>query len=180
MPAAGMTACEIGVAIFVQAVAGPFPKLLHQANPQTCPVQARLANPVLAYVLAASPPLLLASTRSQQRRMAPWQGAAHAVSVAAAVTYARFAVFDVLQWQMGSRPAEVGPLAAAGGSDQTKAFCDLCVSLQACSWTGNHVNAACPLVKVLNEQHMPPSGPCPTWPGTEMLLLLLPLLWSLH
>lgn len=68
--------------------------------------EARLANPVLAYVLAASPPLLLASNRPQQRRMAPWQGAAHAVSIAAAVTYARFAVFDLLQWQIGSRPAE--------------------------------------------------------------------------
>ena len=84
---------------------GPFSSL-HQPNPR--PVQARLANPVLAYVLAASPPLLLASNRPQQRRMAPWQGAAHAVSIAAAVTYARFAVSDLLQWQIGSRPAEVG------------------------------------------------------------------------
>ena len=144
----------------------------HQPSPQPCLVQARLANPVLAYVLAASPPLLLASNHPQQRRMAPWQGAAHAVSVAAAVTYARFAVFDLLQWQMGSRPAEVGPLAAADGSDQIEAFCNLCISLLACSWERQHVNAACPQVTVPDEQHMPPSGPCPTWPGIGMLLLL--------
>ena len=69
------------------------------------------------------------------------------------------------QLQMATfRPSILGPLHVTSG--------DLCVSLQASSWNGKHVNAACPQVKVLDEQNMPPSGPCPTWPGTGELLLL--------
>ena len=73
-------------------------------------VQARLALPMLAVALAVTPPILLydekpeGAAAAKRRRLPPWLGVLHAASVVAAVTAARFAIFDIVQWVSGARP----------------------------------------------------------------------------
>jgi len=73
-------------------------------------VQARLALPMLAVALVVTPPILLydekpeGTTAAKRRRLSPWLGALHALSVVAAVGLARFAIFDIVQWVSGARP----------------------------------------------------------------------------
>ena len=74
------------------------------------PVQARLALPMLAVALAVTPPILLydekpeGAAAAKRRRLPPWLGVLHALSVVAAVAAARFAIFDIVQWVSGARP----------------------------------------------------------------------------
>jgi len=73
-------------------------------------VQARLAVPMLAVALAVTPPILLydekpdGAAAAKRRRLPPWLGVLHALSVVAAVAAARFAIFDIVQWVSGARP----------------------------------------------------------------------------
>ena len=76
--------------------------------------EANLVVPCVVLSMAATAPTALYKEQGRVRhlnrkrrvRMREWQGVAHAALIVAAVLYARFVVFDVLQVILGRRPSE--------------------------------------------------------------------------